>query len=414
VTERDLFFMIAGALATFAALFVLLPLLRTDTPDRRRSSWRTLGYAAGGVLAMLGAAFGLYAWRGAPSAIGSGTGGAPPAAPHAVAGAGQPGTMEAATSRLAARLARDGGTAADWQLLAKSYEFMGRADEAREAAAKAAALGAAAAPAAEVIPAAAATSTSSPPSSELARAEKLRREHDFKGAAAIYQHEAALGRLTADAWADYADTAASLNGGKLAGEPARFIAEALRLDPRHPKALWLNASLAHEQRRYADALAGWRALRAVLPADSPDQRIIAANIEEATRLSGGEAPPLAAPASPGEARIAGTVELATALAQQAPRDATLFIYAKSPDAGGPPLAVLRLRPDHWPVSFVLDDSEAMIPGRALSGAPVVRLEARISRSGNALPQAGDLIGAIANVNTRAGRAVHIAIDHPIS
>jgi cytochrome c-type biogenesis protein CcmH len=205
---------------------------------------------------------------------------------------------------------------------------------------------------------------------------------------------------------------ASLNGGKLAGEPARYVSEALRLDPRHPKALWLNASLAYEQRRYADALAGWRALAAALPPDSPDQRIIAANIEEATRLSGGAPAPTTAPAA-AEARISGTVELTSALARQAPHDATLFIYAKSPDAGGPPLAVLKIRPDHWPVSFVLDDSEAMIPGRALSGASVVRLEARISRSGNALPQSGDLIGAIESVSTRAGRAVRIAIDHQI-
>jgi cytochrome c-type biogenesis protein CcmH len=268
----------------------------------------------------------------------------------------------------------------------------------------------------------------------LARAETLRRARDYAGAIAIYARLAKHAQLSAQAYADYADAVASRNGGSLAGEPARLIEEALRRDPRQPKALWLRASLAHEQHREADALADWRLLATVLPADSPDQRIIAANIVEAQRLAGlgsnGDAPAtaaLAAPATsvmaasptpamsaPAVARISGVVDLASPLAASAPSDATLYIYAKSPGAPGPPLAVLRVRAAHWPVSFSLDDRNAMIPGRTLSGAERVQLEARISLSGNALPQAGDLVGSVADVDPRAGRAVHIAIDHRIS
>ena len=85
-------------------------------------------------------------------------------------------------------------------------------------------------------------------------------------------------------WADYADAQASVDG-RIAGEPARYIAAALALDPQHPKALWLQASLAHEERRYADALAAWRRLQAVVPPDSSDARIVEANIAEAARLA---------------------------------------------------------------------------------------------------------------------------------
>ena len=53
--------------------------------------------------------------------------------------------------------------------------------------------------------------------------------------------------MNADSWADYADVLATLSGGSLAGEPARAIDHALELDAQHPKALWLKASLAHEQ-----------------------------------------------------------------------------------------------------------------------------------------------------------------------
>jgi len=40
------------------------------------------------------------------------------------------------------------------------------------------------------------------------------------------------------------------------------------------QALWLQASLAHEERRYADALATWQRLLAVVPPGSSDARIV--------------------------------------------------------------------------------------------------------------------------------------------
>ena len=120
----------------------------------------------------------------------------------------------------------------------------------------------------------------------LARAEDHRRKREFKQACDLYATVAAQGAMTADAWADYADAQASLTG-HISGEPARSIAAALALEPRHAKALWLQASLAHEERRYADALATWQRLLAVVPPGSSDARIVEANIAEARRLAAG-------------------------------------------------------------------------------------------------------------------------------
>jgi cytochrome c-type biogenesis protein CcmH len=118
----------------------------------------------------------------------------------------------------------------------------------------------------------------------LARAEDHRRKREFAQACALYAAVVARGGMTADGWADYADAQASVDG-QFAGEPARYIAAALALDPQHPKALWLQASLAHQERRYSDALATWRRLQAVVPPDSSDARIVEANIAEAARLA---------------------------------------------------------------------------------------------------------------------------------
>ena len=113
-------------------------------------------------------------------------------------------------------------------------------------------------------------------------------------------------------------------------------------------------------------------------------------------------------------RISGTVQIDAKLASLATPGATLFVYAMDPTAAGPPLAVLRLRVEHWPVSFTLDDADAMIPGRNLSAAKSIQLEARISTTGEALPQPGDLVGTVASVDPHTQQPINISIDHKIS
>jgi cytochrome c-type biogenesis protein CcmH len=66
------------------------------------------------------------------------------------------------------------------------------------------------------------------------------------------------------------------------------------------------------------------------------------------------------------------------------------------------------------MSFVLDDADAMIPGRNLSGAKTIQLEARISPSGAALPRPGDLVGHLASVDPHIQHPVNISIDRKIT
>jgi cytochrome c-type biogenesis protein CcmH len=115
----------------------------------------------------------------------------------------------------------------------------------------------------------------------------------------------------------------------------------------------------------------------------------------------------------GEAAISGTVSVDTRLANRVEPRATLFIYAKAADSPGPPLAVQRLTADHWPVSFRLDDSMAMLPSRRLSQFQKIIVEARISRTGQAAPAAGDLYVTSSVVTPSAGKKLALVIDHEI-
>jgi cytochrome c-type biogenesis protein CcmH len=74
-----------------------------------------------------------------------------------------------------------------------------------------------------------------------------------------------------------------------------------------------------------------------------------------------------------------------------------------------PLALVRAPVKDLPMTFALDDSQAMTPGVNLSSAQAVRIEARLSRSGNAMPQPGDLVGTSEVVRPGA-RDVKVLVD----
>ncbi len=421
------FWFVAGVLCALGIALLLLPRLRSVPLDGARlsvSHW-TLIAGAGGIAVVVA----LYLWLGRPDLIGAPTvaQGVPHAAPAmqpgaAAAGSDAAGSMDAAVARLEARLAQGQGSDADWNLLAQSYEFLGRSADAAAARAKRL-------PAARPAPVATAPVASRPLSAAalklVEQANAARRARKYEAARDIYVKLAARGEMTADTWADYADVSASLDGGTLAGEPERFIASALALDPRHPKALWLQGSMLHESGRYAEAIAAWQRLAAVLDPASSDAKLIAANIEEDRRLAGGTGAAPSAPAasaattaagSPGPASVSvtGEVTLGEALKSRAAAGLTLYVFARSVDQPGMPVAVLRTTTGQWPLRFKLDDSLAVMPGRALSNAGRVTIEARISKSGLATPTAGDLAGTSGVIDPRAGRPLHLVIDRVVN
>ncbi len=412
---------------------------------RARPALARLRYllAAGLVVSFAVAAGVIYLALGARSAAIHATASPAGAAPGSTARGAAAGasptarSMELEVRALAARLARAGGSEADWTLLAQAYEFLGRPEDAQRARAHIAAAGAtpvsqmsaaslaaaaaATAPAASAAPPATAipahpTDAPSDASAWLALAEQRRTQHDYAGARAAYARVAELHAMSAQSWADYADVLGSLAGGSLTGEAAAAIDSALRLDPNNSKALWLKASQAHEARHFSEALTWWRRLRSVLPPGSPDTQIIDANIAEAEALAKG-APPAPVAGSPASAaaaaQVSGTVSLDARFSSRVPPDATLFIYAKAADSPGPPLAVLRVTPGGWPVSFRLDDSLAMLPSRRLSQFDKVIVEARISRTGQATPSAGDLYVRSPVVHPAPGQKLALVISQEI-
>ena len=277
--------------------------------------------------------------------------------------------VEEMAAKLATKLEKDPGNADGWVMLARTYYALQRNADANKA---------------------------------------------FERATALRPDDAGL-------LADYADALASTQGG-IAGQPLALAERALKIDPTHWKALALAGTAAFDRKDYKQAVAYWEKMKATVPSGSPIAASIDNSIAEARALGGlsdASTAPVAAnagaeksaasavkPATPVAqsgatavtppagtgASIVGTVALAPALqGKVAPTD-TVFIFARAAEGPRMPLAILRKQVKDLPVAFTLDDSMAMAPNFALSNFPSVVVGARISKSGNAAPQSGDLEG----------------------
>lgn len=207
--------------------------------------------------------------------------------------------------------------------------------------------------------------------------------------------------------ADTADAIASVDGRGLDGEPMQMIEKALRLDPRNLKALALAGSAAFNRSDFAGAARYWDQVVSLGPADSKLVELARGGAAEARQRGAlpAAAPGASAPATPGAptaataatASVSGTVRLSPALQAQAAPGDTVFVFARAAEGGRMPLAILRRKVSDLPIRFTLDDSLSMSPAARISSAGRVIVGARISKSGQAMPQPGDLEGLSAPV-----------------
>jgi cytochrome c-type biogenesis protein CcmH len=302
------------------------------------------------------AAIGLYLLIGSPQAVD----------PAQVAGeSGAHGIsaqqIEALVQKLAERMEKNPEDGEGWKMLGRSYSALGRHKAASEAYAKAAA------------------------------------------------------RLPKDSQllADFADSLAMVQGRSLEGEPEKLVLRALEIDPANLKALALAGTAAYERKDFAAAARFWERMLPHVEPNSQDAQQIQSNIQEARSLAG-EKPPAKPSASQPAAqgtRLSGEVRLAPELKGKVSPNDTVFIFARASEGPQLPLAVLRKQVRELPSAFTLDDSMSMSADMSLSKFPTVVVGARISRSGSATPQPGDLQGLSAPVKSNAsGVTVVIASE----
>jgi len=222
----------------------------------------------------------------------------------------------------------------------------------------------------------------------------------FPEAVRAYERTGPMLESSADLLVDYADTLAASVGG-FNDKVIVLIEKALRIDPANAQGLWMRGTAAFEAGRYPAAVSDWEKLLKLLPPESEDANVVRANIDEARQKGGSPKAGSKAGASKAAAFVKGSVALTASVAGKAPADAVVMVVARPNDGSRMPVAVLRARVSDLPLVFTLDDSLSMSPDRKLSQFAELQIEARVSKSGQAVPQPGDLFGPAQTVKLGA-------------
>jgi len=325
-----------------ALLWIVLPLLRPKTADAELSSHRKERRISGAVVALLVPVLAIAMYAGLSNWDWD----------AAQMEQEQAANMEDAVKQLEAKLAENPKNLEGWLMLGRSYNAMGRYPRAADA---------------------------------------FQQAYDLSQGQNV---EAIIGLGEALALTDEAS---------LTGRAGKLFDTALVMAPDHPKALWYGSIAAL---RSGDLRLGRDRLQLLMAQNPPDElrgvlerqiQDLNQQLGEGVQAAAPMAPPAteggAPPATPGGSRsIKVAVSIAPELQKQLSGTLPLFILARDPAAGGPPLAVQRHSSSSLPLTVELTERDAMIPARTIATVSKVLVVARLSRSGAPQQQSGDLYG----------------------
>ena len=220
---------------------------------------------------------------------------------------------------------------------------------------------------------------------------------------------------------DSADIVAMANDGRFTAEAGQLLQRALQSQPENAKGLWLMGHYRYQEQDFQGAIEYWQRAAAQLPADSEDGAAIRQQIKQAESRLGAagatltaEVPSADQPAPAVDASaIEVSVRLDPALNDETSPTDTVFIFARAAQGPRMPLAIVRKQVSELPVTVTLDDSLAMTPAMVISNFSEVTVGARISKSGNAMPQSGDLEGTVSPVQVQAGASARVIINQSV-
>ncbi len=331
----------------YKAKLSALPSPSPSAPTAQRSHLAVIAALLIAVVLPIGAIV-LYQVKGEPGAldparmVANSASGAPSAEEHGV-------DMDQAVGGLVAKLKENPDNPDGWALLGRAYQSMGKFAESRDA---------------------------------LKRAYELMPDN----------HDLAV---------EYAQALALSNDGRrITGESRNLLESVLKADPDHQRALWLIGISDYQAGDYNAAITAWNRLLPALPPESDIAESVRTQIADAQKLGGTvavarlpatSAIPSATTADSGQGpKLTLKVSLDAKLKDRLGAGATLFVFARAESGPPMPLAIHRGPATELPLTVVLDDSMGMMPSMKLSMFPKVVIGARISDSGNAMPQSGDL------------------------
>ncbi|CAI0724752.1 c-type cytochrome biogenesis protein CcmI [Serratia grimesii] len=199
----------------------------------------------------------------------------------------------------------------------------------------------------------------------------------------------------------YAEVLTRSNDPEDNKQATQMLRKMIAEDHTNLRVLSLLAFNSFEQGDFKQAIGAWQVMLKLLPANDQRAEVIKRSIEQAKTQAGGET-----------VKLAVNVTLSPQATNALPQQGTLVISVT--DGTNPvPVAVKQLPLSRFPLSFSLDDSNAMMPERLLSAQHQVKVRVRISQDGLATPQAGDWFGESALQNFSGKEQIDVQINKQV-
>ena len=209
----------------------------------------------------------------------------------------------------------------------------------------------------------------------------------------------------------YADVLAMANSGIFAGKPSELIKKALQLDPQNTMGLWLAGLVAYEEGEIKKAINYWQNVLPKLEIGSEEEKNIRKYIEFAKENNNIS---IQNNDSITQEKIEYSLKLSIELSPNftnVNKNKIVFIYANPINSpNNMPIIVLRKTVADLPLLVEMNDSMSMLPSNKLSDYKSVQVLARISNSGNAKSEKGDLIGIVESMSTTSKNITKLIIN----
>lgn len=189
---------------------------------------------------------------------------------------------------------------------------------------------------------------------------------------------------------------------KLNPEDKELLNKLLTRSPNNTNAINLLALDAYQRENYAEAVHYWERLLNQFPPDSEDSKLLLEMIKQGQQHLG--------IASNNSMKITVHIKIASGILDDSKQDLPVFIYALSANGPKIPLAVVKTTVSKLSDSITLSDAQSMLANRKLSSAKQFYIEARISKSGNAIPAKGDKLGKSQLLSGSGQKDVTVIID----
>ncbi len=211
-----------------------------------------------------------------------------------------------------------------------------------------------------------------------------------------YQLDAQNPRLLTE----YASTLISANDDQFSPRSLKLIQQALKIEPNAPDALYLSGIFAVNMQDFKLAENLWTKALNALPESSADRQVLLNILSELKR----------AQSTQDSHTVTVNVVIADKLLASRSADEYLMIYVKPAQGRPMPIAIEKIKIKDFSGQVVLSDMNSLMPTKLLSEHDKVLVVARLSSSGGAMKQVGDVQITSAILNVADNPSVTLKLD----